>query len=1041
MPVEAWEDELVLKTYVLGPEDPLPHWERTGMSRIYPYTMLDDLTDEVKSVPYRALHLENEYLHMIVLPQLGGHMYSLYDKVAKREVFYRNNVVKYGLVARRGAWVSGGIEFNFPQGHTCVTVSPVASAITHDPETGLASIHVGTTDRVSRMRWSVKLSLAPGEARMRQDVMLHNPTPIRQRHYFWANSAVPARDDLHLVYPATKCRTLGGEHPYPVQAGRDMSWYKNHERPNDIFALDVTEDFFGCYYEDLDVGLVHWSDHRQDFGKKFFTWGTADEGMIWVDLLTDDDGQYVEIQSGRFVDQMTFEFLAPYQCVKWTEFWYPLHGMGGFCHAGEFGALDLKLNGHQARVAAFAAVPIGEADLVLDVDGQEVWRCSQAFESGRPVRQDIALLFPPTDGSTVGLSIRMEDDEEDVVRYEYPPEHLRERPAPLQLLDRWATCDAPSREELEQIAEQLLGAASRTGLVELPKETLRAPDDPWATAEELTRHAVRAERFDDWERAGELYAKALEKDSGLAAAHLGLGLVRLRQGLIEEAVEALRQAVARDSDCDEAWFYLGIAYWQLTEFPTAEMIWMRLLGGSKCRTEAALELTKQLLPDTVREVLADIPDSPTGRFLWVASYRAEGLPAPDLHAALPNHDPLAPELAAEEYLSALEEDNEEKVDDAWDRLRDLLLDDPELWLELAAFYNGHGMPADAWTLLARAAREIPSVRRSPMVFYSLNLSANRDSELDLEALVRDTTPAFCFPSRIEDRTLLILACMMNRENWKARLYLGNLFASVGRRDEALQVWLSAARIDDRDFVLCRNLGLAHHLWKGDHATAFSWYAKAIASCPEEFRLYLERDNVLRASGADASARLKAVEEAPAAVADRWQMAARRVECLVEFSRWDEALELMRTHRFLPWEGARQMHALWTRALTGRAAEREQAGDHAAALADYELALTYPRNLGVGRAAYPQEARIRWLAAECAARLGDEARRRELLESAAEERHDHTCEADLYKLKALQALGRDADADALKEQLRTWAAERLTAKADDWLARRIEEELG
>jgi hypothetical protein len=108
MPVEAWEDELVLKTYLLGPEDPLPHWERTGMSRIYPYTMLDDLTDEVRSVPYRALHLENEYLHMIVLPQLGGHMYSLYDKVAKREVFYRNNVVKYGLVARLRGSRPGG---------------------------------------------------------------------------------------------------------------------------------------------------------------------------------------------------------------------------------------------------------------------------------------------------------------------------------------------------------------------------------------------------------------------------------------------------------------------------------------------------------------------------------------------------------------------------------------------------------------------------------------------------------------------------------------------------------------------------------------------------------------------------------------------------------------------------------------------------------------------------------------------------------------------------------------------------------------------
>jgi tetratricopeptide (TPR) repeat protein len=1039
MSVRAWEDQLVLKTYVLGPEDPLPHWERTGTSRIYPYPMQDDLGEEAREVAYRALHLENEYLHVIVLPELGGHLYSLYDKVAKREVFYRNNVAKFGLVARRGAWISGGIEFNFPQGHTCVTVSPVSSAIVEDAATGVASIHVGTIDRVSRMRWSVKLSMAPGEARLRQDVMLHNPTPFRQRHYFWANSAVPARDDLHLVYPARKCRTIGGEHPYPIQNGRDMSWYKNHERPNDIFALDVTEDFFGCYYEQQDAGLVHWSDHREDFGKKFFTWGTADEGMIWVDLLTDDDGQYVELQSGRFVDQSTFEFLRPYQCVRWGEYWYPLHGMGGFCWANHMAAIDLRLDGNTARIAALANVPLGEADLVLEVDDEEVWRSTHTLMPGRPVQEELSLLFAPGEGSVVALSVAAGEDE--VIRYEHPPEYLRDEQPRFPSADEWEAEGEFTEEDVEAMAERIARLAVKTARVELPKAQLRPADDPEVTAEELWRHGLQAEKVDDWPRAREHYARALMKDAGFSGAHVGLGVIELRQGATEEAIGHLRQAVARDPDCDEAWYYLGIAYWQSGEFPTAEDIWGRLVGHTACRTEAALELTQSLEPGLVRDLLSDLPDSPTSRFLWVWTYRAEGAPAPDVRSVFHEQDPLSAGLVAEEYLGALEEDDEAVMDEAWARLCELLQDDPESWLELAFHYQRLADPEDSWELISRAANELPAVRRSPMVFYFLALAADLGHEFDAEEAVKDTRPEYCFPSRLEEWSLLNLACSANPGNWKARLYLGNLFAWLGRRDEALECWEEAAQIEDGDAILCRNLGLAHHLWKSDHQAALDWYAKAVRARPEEYRLYLERDNVLRASGAEARTRLEGLDVAPPKVLDRWEMAARRAECLINLGRWDEALELMQTHTFRPWEGARQMHALWTRALTGRAAEREQAGDYVAALADYELALTYPRNLGVGRAAHPQEAKVRWLAAECAGQVGEEERRRAFLESAADERHDRTCEADLYRLKALQALGRSEEAAALAQQLQAWAAERFRTHPDDALSKRIRDEVG
>ena len=159
--VRVWQDNIEIPTYLLGAEDPNPPFPLGDGHRIYPYTLLDDLTDRRETKSYKAVYLENEFLKAIVLPELGGHLYSLYDKVNKHEVFYRNHVVKYGLVSLRGAWVSGGMEFNFPNGHTVVTVSPVAFTTMQNPD-GSATVVVGDVDLVTEMHWEVALTLRPG---------------------------------------------------------------------------------------------------------------------------------------------------------------------------------------------------------------------------------------------------------------------------------------------------------------------------------------------------------------------------------------------------------------------------------------------------------------------------------------------------------------------------------------------------------------------------------------------------------------------------------------------------------------------------------------------------------------------------------------------------------------------------------------------------------------------------------------------------------------------------------------------------------------
>jgi Flp pilus assembly protein TadD len=819
---------------------------------------------------------------------------------------------------------------------------------------------------------------------------------------------VPARDDLHLVYPATKCRTLGGEHPYPIQNGRDMSWYRNHERPNDIFALDVTEDFFGCYYEDLDVGLVHWSDHRQNVGKKFFTWGTADEGMIWVDLLTDDDGQYVELQSGRFVDQSTFEFLAPYQCVKWTEYWYPLHGMGGFSWADDTMAVRLEPGSDCVHVAAMANTDVGQRDLVLEVGHEEVWRAPCRLGPAQPFRH--AVPFP--------------------TGQEDPPELRLSAVAPGQV--PWRAEPFAWRHEV------------RRQWIDIPQPELRAADDPEVTPRELVRHARHAEKYGDFERAEGLYERALEGDASLTDAHVGLGLIEYRRWGIHQAMDRLANAVAADPDHDEALYYLGAFLHDHGDRSSAQDAYRRLIGrGAHCAEALAglamLQIPKA--PAKACELLTETPITPTVRFVQALSWRLGAPPPSDILEQWRLDDPLCPLLAAEQYLDAKSRSDDTGTEQAAERLASLLCGDPDLWLEVAVAYDRLRLREDAAALLDAALDHIEAARTSVLVGYWRAALDGQGGSRERAVAASALEPECCFPGRRDDMGVLNAALHWNPSDWKAHLLQGNACAAAGDRDRALSYWQAAAGIDDRDFVLCRNLGLAYHLWQGDQSTAREWYAKAVERRPEEFRLYLEQDNVLRAGGAQAEERLGALVQAPPAALNRWETAARRVECLVELGRWDEALVLMQAYRYRPWEGARQMHALWTRALTGRAAEREQAGDHAAALADYELALTYPRNLGVGCAAYPQEARIRWLAAECAGKLGDEARRQALLQGAADERHEHVCEADLFRLRALRALDRAEEADALTGELQAWATERLAGHPEDALARRIGEETG
>jgi len=969
MAVRAWQDTIQLKTYPLGPEDPNPPFQRQGASwATYPYPMQDDLLEgpgEMKD--WIALHVENEYLHAIVLPELGGHLHSLYDKVTKREVFYCNHVVKYGLVAIRGAWISGGIEFNFPTGHTHTTVDKVSWEVGGDKREGW--VMVGNIDRLSRMEWSVRLSLKPGERRLREQVWLSNPTPFKQRYWFWNNSAVPAREDLHLVYPARKAQTGGKIVDYPIADGKDISWYTALNHAADIFTLDVKEDYFGCHYVKSDFGLVHVAGRRLLRGKKYFTWGTSDDGMMWVDLLTDDDGQYVEIQAGPFETQSIWEFLEPFETVCWDEYWFPEHGMGGWVAATEDAVLQFEIRDRKITLGALPTKRLKRAELSLEAGGATLWSQEASVTPRRRFRAEIDLL-PGCDPSA-SFVFTLSDLDEGLVlaRYEHPPWHARQ----------------------PKVAE------TGESVVSPPK-----PEEE-CTAEELVVRATDALRRLEFSNARRLCQKAIALEPGLSAAHLGIGFLDLRSGRFASARDHLEKALRRDRENDEAWYYLGLARLGAARPEEAVDAWWEARRRQPDGSPAHQVLAR--LEDVARRADTKIPLSGVPHSIHYGRY---GLRKWRLESATDADwdTPIA---------------NPVETFAAWAR------GDVQNWLEVACGAHPGSIP-EAIQILELAREHCPRAEACPMTHYFLghwyHQLGHPDKADAAYARAKACPPDFCFPSRLEELQVLEAAVARDPGDWKARYYLGNLLASLDRTDEAMQQWREAVKLDAGFAVLHRNLGLGALRWENKPEEAIEHYRHAIARNPNDFRYYLDLATILLQDVKRPEEALALLHSAPAALQEKWQVAARIAEVLAQLRRYNEALDILGRHKFFPWEGARQMHALYANCLAGLAEEAAAAADHPRALAHLEAAMEYPRNLSVGKPVKPQDARAYLLAAREAAALGDQAKHDRYLAIAADEAHHEPCTADLYKIRALRDLGRLADASELEATLRDWARKNL-----------------
>ncbi|MBP8129451.1 MAG: DUF5107 domain-containing protein [Candidatus Hydrogenedentes bacterium] len=939
-PVKTWEGTLTLPTYPWY-DDVHPVFQQLQGPLYYPYTRQDHIAKSSADRTYRALYLENEYLKVTCIPELGGRIYSVLDKTTNEEVFHCNREVKPALIAMRGAWISGGIEWNAgPQGHTVTVVSPVDAAIIEQAD-GSATLVISNTEKMFKTRWTVWLTLHPGKAYLDEQIRICNPTDGTHPYYFWNCTAFPNLPGTRFMYPMT----LGCDHngtaffSWPVDDDKDLSWLKNYETMSSIFAYDCVFDFFGAYDVDIDRGIVSYANHHELKGKKAWTWGKDDFGVVSQMALCDAGpvhAQYIEVQSGPLLTQADYGLLEPRQAVEWREFWYPVHGLGdGFEFATRDAAVQTRREGGALEVRVIGTGNLPGSSLTLEQDGTTLKTLPCDLSPAAPVT---LLLENAPEGA---IRVLLKDaDEKDLLDYETP---------------------------------LAIPEVERPDLTEKPARPDGAP-----TADERYRSARTLDSQVDRDGARAGYEAALSIDPLHTPSLVSLATLDLESGLFEACAEHANKAVERDPECGMAWFLLGSAQLGLKNpqdaatsgYKTARCLDTIALGyGIVGRAKMRLIDYEGALEAFERAVRANPADSRNWAAL-AAAHHALGRQLPDEVAAFLGADPLDFTLLG---LSALNGPGD--MSPFGKRLANAGGEKEFILLDVAAFLADLGLYADAARLL-RAVQDL--LPESPLLLYHLafyeELSGNAAEAGALLDRAAALSVDFVLPSGTETLDVLAYAVAARPKDAHAQLLQGHLLAGLHRLEEAVPYWEKAVELDPSLSVAWRLLGVWAQKKKNDLPRAETCFRNALEHRPDDQVLYLDLAEVLAAQDRRTEG-IQVIEKLPRTRDPRYDAVLWLAEAYLNEQRFDDCIHLLATARFSNWEGQAKPHDIFVSALLSRGKAALADGRPEEALRDFDTALTYPENLQVGAHYVLTDAEVRYWMGKALAALGrmDDAR--------------------------------------------------------------------
>jgi len=996
----VYEESVSVPTYRVGPPARDPCLLVDGHLNIYPYTLRDDIHKGREVRTYRGLCLENGYCKVTVFPELGGHVFSAYDKIAKREMFYRNDVFKPGLILLRGAWCPFGMEFNFPCGHSVTTLSPVDAFMRRNPD-GSGSVFVGDVEKVSRMKWLVEIRLNPGEAGFRTVVRLTNGTELARRYYFWSNAAVPATDRLQFISPAREAKFSWScaVRPFPVDDGVDMSWYKNHDRSVDLFTLGSTEDYFGYYDHGKKFGVVHVAPWFKVQGRKFFTWGTGPSGLVWAEVLSEKAGPYVEIQSGPFPTQADFGMLQPHTAVCWEALWYPVRGTDGIDYADTAASISLRRveRTREKETFRFRLCPVRSKRNVAIV-----FLAERAGAVRRVYTRRCHLDVRRTEGDTFSV-----------------PRGWRRiicevRDAAGRILFRYE--HAPAR-------------AGRAAAVPRREQDASMREEP-PSPEALFRKGYSFERYNEISRALETYGEAIARDPYFSRALVERGRLHIYMGLYAEAAEDLSRALVRDEENAEARYYHGVALKRAGRFEEAEKEFQRVLRDTRMAGLGYYKLGQMRMLRGEYAAAAELfenarrynPDDIHADLMYAAALRKQGrrrLPLAVLRE-VEKKDPVEFMLHSERYF-LLKDARPSQAEEEERILAAVLRDEPQSYLELAVRYGNIGLLEEARHVLRTCLRGCGAENPFVLYYYGWYLRACgkvKEGNRFYRKASR-MSQAYGFPFRYESFKLFEDVLSVYPRDTAARYYLGNLLASRRRVDEAYDAWRACERYGSRNAVVYRNMGLVLFKAYRKPVKAVGYYLKALALDPEDRELYWELDQVYALLGWNAR-RIELLRSRPPSLRDDMKLLARLADAYFNSGRFAEAIDVLLSRDFYLWEGDRELRRLYEWSYLYMCEDHAARGEWDAALACIDRAEEYPENIKIRPPKHPHRAVFHYYRGLVWERRGKARKARAYWREAREERYVdwELCFTlvGVYKAKCLKKLGRDREARRLLEKI-------------------------
>ncbi|HVU48811.1 MAG TPA: DUF5107 domain-containing protein [Terracidiphilus sp.] len=958
--VRCWEEQVVIPTYPTLDADPNPMFlekrvYQGSSGKVYPNPFTDKVSLEKTDRAYRAIFLENQYIQLMILPEIGGRIHAGKDKTNQYDFFYRQNVIKPALVGLLGPWISGGVEFNWPQHHRPSTYMPV-HARTEKHDDGGITVWLSEHDPMLRMKGMVGICLSPGKSLVEARVRLYNRTPLAQTFLWWANVAVRVHDQYQAFFPPDV--TFVADHAkravtsFPVarnlyygvdyRPGTDISWYKNIPVPTSYMVTESRFDFFGGYDHARQAGLVHTSNHRVAPGKKLWTWGNAEFGYAWDRNLTDEDGPYVELMAGAFTDnQPDFSWLQPYETKTVSQYWYPIQKIGPAKNANREVALNLEFEDGASHVGV-AATANRSIRVVLICDGKSLLDKVTKIAPDKPFLEAVATKSVPA----AKYILRVEDTAGHEILSYQPVEHnKRELPNPAT--------EPASPAEIGSIEELFL-----TGLhLEQYRHATRSPEAYWLEGLKRDPEDVRLNnamglahfRRGEFAAAEEHFGRATRRLSRRnpnpqdGEPFYNLGLARLYQGKESDAYEAFHKSI---------WNYA----WQ-----SAGNYALASISVNRGELTLALEQVEQSLLTNAQSLSARGLKASILRKLG-RSTEAQAVVEETLKI-----DQLDFRAMAESFL--LLRSRESLL-----ALLHFLQQDWQALLDVAYSLAWEGLQEDAFVLLQSCIEQ--AQWDAPMLWYSLSWLSRRlrreREGAEFLAKAEAASSRYCFPARLEEMLVLEDAVRRNPSAARACAYLGNLYYDKRRYEDAIRSWRHSVELDDTFSIPLRNLGIAEFNVLHDAEASNRMYASAFHANPKDARVLYEWDQLRKRAGlASPEERLCNLRQHTALVAERDDLTVELITLLNQAGQHREALAEIGRRRFSPWEGGEGLVSaqyVYAHRALGRIALRE--GAFQEALDHFEAARRYPENLGEGKHLLTLERDLDYFSGLAAQQLGD-----------------------------------------------------------------------